>query len=85
MTDTFSRQRAEENSADEVTFTYTNYKGVTAKRRVRPIKLKFGSTEFHPKQQWLLDAWDCDKRSYRTFAMADIREWAPVDPTQGVP
>lgn len=58
-----------------VTFRYTNYKGETAVRRVRPIRLWFGSTGWHPEAQWLLEAFDLDRGETRDFALRDITGW----------
>lgn len=52
-------------------FLYTNHKGVTATRRVLPRRVYFGSTAWHPREQWLLEALDLDKMEDRTFALAD--------------
>lgn len=70
-------------SPQPVEFVYTNYKGSTSKRRVRPTRIWFGTTEHHAKPQWLLDAYDLDKKASRTFSIADLREWAPAQ--QGLP
>lgn len=61
---------------EEVTILYTNYKGETAYRKIIPTgKIWFGSTEWHPEKQWLLDAHDVEKGALRNFAMKDIKEW----------
>ncbi len=54
---------------------YTNYKGETAVRTILPKELKFGSTEYHPEEQWLLVAFDLEKNAERTFAVKDIQSW----------
>lgn len=54
---------------------YTNYRGERAARSVVPCKVWHGTTEFHPHAQWLMDAWDVEKRAWRTFAMKDIHSW----------
>ena len=54
---------------------YTNYRGETARRRIVPGSLRYGSTEYHPEPQWLLEAFDLEKKAERTFAMHDIAEW----------
>ena len=59
----------------QVRIVYTNYRGETAIRTIRPERLHFGSTSWHPEPQWLLDAEDLEKREKRTFAMKDIRVW----------
>lgn len=58
-----------------VTIVYTNWKGVRAERRIKPIQLWFGKTEYHPSEQWLLTAIDVEKGEERNFAMADIESW----------
>jgi predicted DNA-binding transcriptional regulator YafY len=60
-----------------VTFTYKNYRGEISDRIVSPIKIEFGSTEFHQQPQWLLYAWDTEKKAVRAFAMRDIKNWNP--------
>lgn len=57
---------------DTLEFTYTNYKGETSKRQVRPNSLWFGSTKYHKEKQWLLSAFDIDKDAFRDFALNDI-------------
>jgi len=53
-------------------FRYKNWEGKEAVRRVMPIELWYGKTEWHPKEQWLLKAWDLDKDAERNFAFKDI-------------
>ena len=64
---------AEEEKIVEI--VYTNYRGETGTRRIVPKRLWFGSTEWHPKPQWLLDAHDLEKEADRSFAMRDVRCW----------
>jgi len=61
----------------EVCIVYTNWKGETALRRVVPKEggFRFGQTQYHPETQWLLDAFDVEKKADRTFAVKDIRAW----------
>jgi predicted DNA-binding transcriptional regulator YafY len=58
-----------------VQIVYTNWKGETAERLIKPIELWFGATEYHPEEQWLLRALDVAKDDERNFAMKDIEEW----------
>ena len=58
-----------------VQFDYVNYKGEAELRTVKPIRIWFGSTGFHPEAQWLLEAFDLDRRETRDFAMAAISNW----------
>lgn len=55
-----------------VVLTYTNYRGETAERRIIPFEVWFGSTEWHPEPQWLLRAYDCEKKAERDFALKDF-------------
>lgn len=55
-----------------VRIVYTNHRRETATRTIIPIRLWFGTTEWHPKPQWLVDAFDVDKWA------ADIQSWAPA-------
>lgn len=60
-----------------VEIDYTNWRGVRAKRLIRPLRLVWGNSSFHPEEQWLLEAIDQDKREDRTFALAGIHSWTP--------
>lgn len=55
-----------------IEFTYKNYRGEVADRKVVPIKIYFGSTDYHKESQWLLKALDLDKNDERDFALLDI-------------
>lgn len=59
----------------KVTIVYTNYRGETGERKIVPKKIWFGSTEWHPEEQWLLDTYDVEKQADRSFAMKDIKSW----------
>lgn len=58
-----------------VIINYTNWKGVTGLRKIIPIEIFFGSTEWHKEEQWLLRAYDVDKDAERSFAVKDIKSW----------
>ncbi|HEX9153649.1 MAG TPA: hypothetical protein VF809_02410 [Candidatus Saccharimonadales bacterium] len=45
-----------------------------------PIKLWFGKTKWHPKEQWPLTAHDISKNAERDFALEDIHSWKPETP-----
>lgn len=55
-----------------VRFDYRNYKGEVETRLVRPIRLWFGSTCYHPEPQWLLEAVDLERKETRDFAMVGM-------------
>lgn len=58
-----------------VEIDYTNHRGERALRKIIPKTIEFGSTEWHPTGQWLLNAWDIDKMADRSFAMNQIHSW----------
>lgn len=58
-----------------VTISYTNWKGITANRKIVPQKIFFSSNEFHLEKQWLIEAHDVDKKVMRTFACKNIYSW----------
>jgi hypothetical protein len=61
------------------TFTYVNWQGDQATRRVRPGRWWFGETEFHPGNQWLYRAKDADKAdAVRDFSAAGVLDWGTL-------
>lgn len=63
------------NQPEEVCFEYTNYRGVVATRRVVPIRVWFGSNQYHPHPQWIMRALDTERNVERDFALRDISNW----------
>lgn len=51
---------------------YTNWKGTTRKRSIIPLELEYGKTKFHPEEQWLVKAVDCEDRQIKFFALKDM-------------
>lgn len=64
----------------DVEILYRNHRGEEARRRIKPIALWFGSTDWHPEEQWLLGAFDYSRNSRRDFSMAEIKEWRILRP-----
>lgn len=56
-------------------FVYKNWKGETREREVEPVRIWFGKTEFHPKEQWFLKAKDVEKGEERDFALIDVQKF----------
>jgi predicted DNA-binding transcriptional regulator YafY len=63
---------------EKVLLDYTNYRGERSSRLVTPLRIHFGSSEWHPEPQWLLGAYDHAKVATRDFAMKDIHGWKPA-------
>lgn len=62
----------DDETTPPLTFSYKNWRGESATRRVRPLRMWFGSTEWHSEPQWFLEALDIDKNQVRDFALVDI-------------
>jgi predicted DNA-binding transcriptional regulator YafY len=60
-------------------FRYLNWEGVQRVRKVKPIKIWYGETKWHPKKQWFLKAFDLDKNEERDFALTDIIKFFKPD------
>jgi predicted DNA-binding transcriptional regulator YafY len=56
-------------------FKYTNWEGKTAIRKVIPIKLWYGHTDYHKNDTWLLKATDVEKNAERDFSVNDIHQF----------
>lgn len=46
-----------------VRIRYCNYRGEISGRLILPHKIRFGSNQWHPVEQWLLFAFDLDKQA----------------------
>lgn len=60
-----------------VSFDYTNYRGEKSRRNVSPVSMRFGSSEYHKEDQFLLLAFDRDKGEFREFAIKDMTNVLP--------
>lgn len=61
-----------------VVIDYTNWKNERRIRHIRPLSLRFGSSEWHEGAQWLLRGVEIEVGSTRDFAMKDIHSWKPA-------
>lgn len=60
----------EENK--QLHINYTNHRQETRPRVIVPKEIWYGSTQWHPEEQWLLKAHDVEKDEERDFALKDI-------------
>lgn len=58
---------------EPVVIRYRNHRDEVADRRILPRRIWFGSTDWHPEPQWLMDATDVDRGVERSFALRDVR------------
>lgn len=61
-----------DSAGDVVLIEYKNHRGEVAERRIRPERIWFGETEWHPEPQWLMEAFDFDRMATRSFALRDV-------------
>lgn len=80
---TEDKTMADATEIPPLTFTYTNWRGETATRTVRPIGISYASTEWHPEPGWLLHAYDDEKKAGRDFAFSGFA--APQPAASDVP
>ncbi len=62
-----------------LTISYTNWRGETATRRIRPRNFWYGITSWHPQHQWFLHADDVDRGVARDFAVSGIKGFPSPD------
>lgn len=58
----------------ELAFNYVNYRGQTGRRKVRPLSIRWGTSDWYKTPQWLLSCWDLDKDDMREFAIANMTD-----------
>lgn len=63
---------ADRKEPKAVVFWYRNYKGEEGYRRVIPVSMRYGTSEWHTEPQWLLLADDTLNNKRREFAMRDM-------------
>ena len=58
-----------------VKLDYTNWNGERRFRFIIPKSIHYKSTDHHGRPQWLLLAYDLEKREDRYFAFSGIHDW----------
>jgi hypothetical protein len=58
---------------------YRNHRAEDTWRRVIPIRVECCETEWHPKKQYVLNAFDLDRNAELTFALIDILEFGETE------
>lgn len=82
-----SMQAAIENLTEghpPVALDYTNHEGVRGVRRVKPLLIDYGTTDWHPEPGFLMPCWDMDRGAYRIYSLGGFHAWngQPVDDTE---
>lgn len=50
---------------------YKNYRGEVARRKVSPVGVWYGVTDWHKSPGWLVHLYDWDKCAWRDYALID--------------
>lgn len=63
-------------------FLYRNHRDELrlAKIDMSTIKTWIGSTEYYPEPQWLMTAYDLDRKAERTYALQAVSKWLGPEP-----
>lgn len=59
----------------QITFHYTNYKGVEKDVRAEIHGIHWGTSEYYPTPGWLMEGIDLDRnvrRTYSAYKMSDV-------------
>lgn len=70
------------NSEQPFSGWYKNYEGRVEWRTILPIELWYGSTDWHPAEQWFVKAYDPTRDAQRDFALADFLGDSMAAPTR---
>lgn len=75
-----------ENSDKGIELVYRNHRGEVRTRRIWPLGVYFGSTQWHPERQWLMNAVDLEDESgsVKQFALKDFLGTPSVSPSNPV-
>lgn len=68
-------------AGNPVVIKYTNHRHQTAERHIVPLQVVPGPSKWHPKAEWLIEAYSFDKegdRTLRLFDPASIHRWVEV-------
>lgn len=61
-----------DSAPDSVELVYRNWRGEVRPRKICPLGVYFGSTQWHHEPQWLLNAVDLEDSTTKQFALKDF-------------
>ena len=59
--------------AKTISVIYTNHRGITTTRRIRPLNVYWGKNQWHLEPQWMTDAYDEERGAIRSFTLKDMK------------
>ncbi len=75
-----SSEQHEHDKKGVLGFVYRNHRGEVAHRKVLPLRVYRGGTNYHQGDQWLLEAHCLDRNETRTFALVEVQSWDDGSP-----
>lgn len=54
---------------------YLNHRNERSIRHVQPRKIRFGKSDWHQSDQWLLECYDHDREGTRKYALRNVITW----------
>ena len=68
-----SRRMSDEIDLDKkIEIVYKNHRHEIVFRSIVPVRIYWGQTSYHPKDQWLMEVWDVDKNAERIYALKTV-------------
>ena len=62
----------------DVEIDYTNHAGERRVRRIRPLRLRFGTTPKQHTPRYVIDAIDLERNVERSFTIAELHRWTEL-------
>lgn len=62
-----------------IVFEYKNWKGALSTRKIIPIKIWYGESDYHASAQWFIRALDIEKQENRDFAIQNIIKYIKME------
>lgn len=72
MSDNISTTRSVPDQDKAIKVMYKNWKGAVRERWIIPDHIYWGSTQYRPKPQWLMRAYDFEDGIMKDFSLADM-------------
>ena len=54
---------------EAIKMDYKNHRGEIKERHLQPLCIYWGKTEYYPDYQWIMKAYDLEKKEERDFAL----------------
>ena len=69
----------------DVEIDYTNHAGERRVRRIKPLRLRFGTTPKQGTARYVIDAIDLERNVERSFTVGEIHRWRELPEQPSAP